>query len=195
MAKSYADRIVALVDEMKKNSEDMRIWANIPLAMDALVLIRTIPDEEEETPLGKAYACNAVLEQLSEYDVPRQCLLILRMELDYLRASDEESDWLKEEDILADIEKLEAYTDPDNISNEEFSKKYGRMLNFDPIERTSLWEDNIYKAELEVDKMLKDVPRGMGFCHAHWPALKQVLARRGIPWKSPTELNPRVLFD
>ncbi len=195
MAETYGDRIIALVDEMKHNSEDMRIWANIPLALDALVLIREIPDEEEETPLGKAYACNAVLEQLSEYDVPRLCLLILRMELEFLRASDEKSDWLKEEDILKDIEKLEAYTDPDNISNEEFSKKYGRMLKFDPIERTSLWEDNIYKAELEVDKILEGVPRGMGYCHAHWPALKRVLSQRGIPWKTPTELNPRVLFD
>ena len=195
MAETYGDRIIALVDEMKQNSEDMRIWANIPLALDALLLIRSIPDEEEETSLGKAYACNAVLEQLSEYDVPRLCLLILKIELEFLRASDEKSDWLKKEDILHDIEKLEAYTDPDNISNEEFSKKYGRMLKFDPIERTSLWEDNIYKAELEVDKILEGVPHGMGYCHAHWPALKRVLAQRGIPWKSPTELNPRVLFD
>lgn len=195
MAESYGDRIIALVDEMKQNSEDMRDWANIPLALDALVLIRSIPDEEEETPLGKAYACNALLEHLSEYNVPRLCLLILRMELDFLRASDEKSDWLTEEDILKDIEKLEAYTDPDNISNEEFSKKYGRMLKFDPIERTSLWEDNIYQAELEVDKILEGVPRGMGFCHAFWPVLKRVLAQRGIPWKTPTELNPRVLFD
>ena len=192
---TYGERIIALVDEMKQNAEDMRIWANIPLALDAVCLIKTIPDEEGETPLGKAYACHAVLEQLSEYDAPRLVLIILRVELGFLRASDEKSDWLKEEDILAEIEKLEAYTDPDNISNEEFSRKYGRMLKFDPIERTSLWEDNIYQAELEVDKLLKDVPRGMGYCFAHWPALKRALAKRGVPWKSPNELNPRVMFD
>ena len=195
MAETHGERIVSLVEQMKQNSEQMCIWMNIPLAREALDLIRTVPEEENETSLGKAYACNAVLEQLSEYDTPRLALEILRQELEYLLASDEKSDWLTVEAVRSEIERLEAYIDPDRISNEEFSGKYGRMLKFDPVERTSIWEDNIYDAEAEAFGLLADAPRGMGFCHAHWPVLQRVLALRGIPWKTPSQLNPRVLFD
>ncbi|MBP5566344.1 MAG: hypothetical protein J6X57_02495 [Bacteroidales bacterium] len=191
---TYGERIIALVDQMKVNGEDMRIWANIPLAKEALKLIRTIPEEEQETDLGKAYALNAVMEKLSEYDTPRLALEILRQELEYLRASEEKSDWLTEEDILADIARLEDYIDL-SISNSEFAKKHFRHLEFDPVERTPEWEENIYEAELEADKKLGRTPRGMGFCFAHWPELKRALAKRGIKWQTPHELNPRVMFD
>ena len=63
------------------------------------------------------------------------------------------------------------------------------------MERTPEWEENIYEAELEADKVLGDTPRGMGFCFAHWPTLKAALAKRGIKWQTPHELNPRVMFD
>ena len=195
MAESYGDRIISLVEQMKHNGEEMCIWMNIPLARQALDLIRTIPDEEGESPLSKAYACNAVMEHLSEYDTPRLGLEILRQELEFLLVSDEKSDWLTEESVLADIERLEAYIDPDHISNEEFSAKYGRTLKFDPIERTQIWEDNIYNAESAAFGLLADTPRGKGFYHAHWPVLQRVLALRGIPWKTPHQLNPKVLFD
>lgn len=195
MAESYGDRIISLVEQMKHNGEAMCIWMNIPLARQALDLIRTIPDEEGESPLSKAYACNAVMEHLSEYDTPRLGQEILRQELEFLLVSDEKSDWLTEESVLADIERLEAYIDPDHISNEEFSAKYGRTLKFDPIERTQIWEDNIYNAESAAFGLLADTPRGKGFYHAHWPVLQRVLALRGIPWKTPHQLNPKVMFD
>ena len=191
---SYADRIVAIVDQMKVNGEEMRIWANIPLAKEVLELIRTLPEEEQETPLGKAYALNAVMEKLSEYDTPRLALEILREELTQLQASDEKSDWLTEEDIKADVARLLDYINLD-IPTGEFIRRYHRHLKFDPVERTPEWEENIYEAELEADKVLGDTPRGMGFCFAHWPTLKAALAKRGIKWQTPHELNPRVMFD
>ena len=92
-------------------------------------------------------------------------------------------------------QRKEAYIDPDHISNEEFSAKYGRTLKFDPIERTQIWEDNIYNAESAAFGLLADTPRGKGFYHAHWPVLQRVLALRGIPWKTPHQLNPKVMFD
>ena len=191
---SYADRIVAIVDQMKVNGEEMRIWANIPLAKEVLELIRTLPEEEGESALGKAYALNAVMEKLSEYDTPRLALEILREELTQLQASDEKSDWLTEEDIKADIARLLDYINLD-IPTGEFIRRYHRHLKFDPVERTPEWEENIYEAELEADKVLGDTPRGMGFCFAHWPALKAALAKRGSKWQTPHELNPRVMFD
>ena len=38
-------------------------------------------------------------------------------------------------------------------------------------------------------------PRGMGFCFGYWSAKRGVLAKRGIEWRDPHQMNPRVLFD
>ena len=191
---TYGERIIDLANQMKVNGEEMRSWANIPLAKEALELIRTLPEEEQESPLGKAYALNAIFERLSEYDTPRLGLEILREELAQLKASDEESNWLTEEDINADIARLEDYIDL-SLSAEEFCKRHHRHLKFDPIERTRQWEENIYEADKEADAAMGDFPRGMGYCHGFWPSLKAALAKRGIAWQTPSELNPRVMFD
>ena len=37
---------------------------------------------------------------------------------------------------------------------------------------------------------------GTGFCHVLWQMQKKVLKRDyGINWKSPSELNPHILYD
>ena len=191
---TYGERIIDLVDQMKVNGEEMRIWANIPLAKEVLELVRNIPEEEGENALGKAYALNAVMEKLSEYDTPRLALEILNEELAQLRTSEEKSDWLTEEDIKADIARLLDYINLD-IPMGEFTRRHHRHLKFDPVERTPEWEENIYEAQKEADAAMGDFPRGMGYCHGFWPLLKSALAKRGIRWQTPSELNPRVMFD
>ena len=50
--------------------------------------------------------------------------------------------------------------------------------------------------EKETDEAIgRNAPRGMGFCFLYWSSKAAVLARRGIFWKSPHEMNPRVMFD
>ena len=71
----------------------------------------------------------------------------------------------------------------------------GGMLKVDPVQATPEWEKVIYEVEKEVDEELKDEPRGMGFCFGYWSAKRAALARRGIEWRSPSEMNPRVIFD
>ena len=71
----------------------------------------------------------------------------------------------------------------------------GGMLKVDPVQATPEWEDVIYEVEKEVDEQLKDEPRGMGFCFGYWSAKRAALARRGIEWRSPSAMNPRVMFD
>lgn len=71
----------------------------------------------------------------------------------------------------------------------------GRMLKDDPIQATPKWEEVIYEVEKEIEKKLKNFPRGMGFCFSYWSAKKTALARRGIEWKSPALMNPGVMFD
>ena len=187
-------RIVALVEQMRRHAQDQEIHKNVPLAKEALALLENL-DDPEEGPLGKAYACNAILEQLSEYDTPRFALEILRRELAWLRESEEESDGLQAEDVEADIARLEAYIDSEGLSMDAFCREYGRHLRFDPVERTSRWEDLYFDVEEECFRRLKGVPRGMGFCFPYWAAKRDVLRKYGIDWKSPHMMNPHVMFD
>ena len=194
--KEKANRIVTNVDQMRKNSEEMRMWKNIPLAKECVELLKAI-DDPEETPMGKALACEAVIAQLPEYDVPRFVLSILRYELELVQQSDEQDPerYPTAEDVQADIQRLEDYIDTEHVSDATFRQRYHRHLKSAPIERTPLWEDIYYEVERECDRRLGDEPRGMGFCFGYWSTLRQVLAERGILWQSPPELNPGVMFD
>ena len=70
----------------------------------------------------------------------------------------------------------------------------GHLLR-DPIEWTAAYERIIDQAEEKTAKLLEGQPRGMGFCHAYWITKEQVLQEYGIAWKSPSVMNPRVMFD
>lgn len=194
--KERIELLVANVSKMRKNSQEMRQWKNIPLAKECVELLRDI-DDPEETPMGKALACEAVIEQLPEYDVPRLVLSIMRYELELVQQSDEQEPdkYPTEEEVLNGIRRLEDYIDTSHVGTDEFIERYRRHLKFDPIERSPLWEAHYYEVEKECDRRLGDTPRGMGFCFAYWSTLRQVLAERGILWQSPHELNPGVMFD
>ena len=69
-------------------------------------------------------------------------------------------------------------------------------LKHDPIEDTAEYKAVIKDVEKELDKLLKDKPKGMGFCHIYWYEKKRILKEKyGINWKSPALMNPRVIFD
>ena len=186
--------IIAAVDEMRRNGEDQKIHKNLPLAEKVLSSLETL-DDPEEGPLGKALACQAAVDLLPEYDVPRLVLRMLRRELAWLEESDEQSESLTVKDVQAQIARLEDYIDVDRVSTQEFCEKYGRHLKFDPVERTQKWEEIYPEVEEECDRRLKGVPRGMGFCFGYWAARHDILLRYGIDWKSPHMMNPRVMFD
>lgn len=194
--KERIERLVANVNKMREYSQEMRMWKNIPLAKECVQLLKDIEDPEE-TPMGKALACEAIVAQLPEYNVPRLVLSILHYKLQLVKESEEQDPerYPTEEEVGSEIQRLSDYIDTDRLSADAFREKYNRHLKADPVERTPEWEENYYEVELECDRRLKDIPRGMGFCHAYWPTLRTVLAERGIEWHSPSELNPRVMFD
>ena len=68
-------------------------------------------------------------------------------------------------------------------------------LKHDPVQLTPEWEENIYEIETECDQRLKGESRGMGFCHAYWSTKRSVAANYGIAWRSPSSMNPGVMFD
>ncbi len=192
-----AERVVAHVETMRENAREMRMWKNIPLAEECLALLQTINDAEESA-LGQAMACNAIIHNLPQYDIPRLTLLILRFMRAKLALATEEQ--LKEhpymvEDTENAIARLQDYIDTEHVSDAAFREKYDRFLKADPIERTPAWETIYYEVEKECDRRLGDTPRGMGFCFAHWSTMRQVLAERGIRWRSPGMMNPGVMFD
>ena len=192
-----AERVVALVGEMRNNSSDMQMWKNIALAQECLALLRSI-DPSSESASGQALVCTGIAEQLPQYDMPCLTLEVLRYGYSQLlRASEEELKpypYLKE-DLETSIARLEDYIDTAHVSDEAFREKYGRLLKSDPIERTPMWESIYVEVEEECDRRLGDISRGMGFCHAHWSTMSQVLAERGIKWRSPSRMNPGVMFD
>ena len=54
--KKRAEKIIKNVEQMRENSQEMRMWKNIPLAKECVQLLKDI-DDPEETPMGKAFAC------------------------------------------------------------------------------------------------------------------------------------------
>ena len=194
--KSITDRIIALVGEMRENSSEFRMWKNIPLADECIRLLRQL-DVAEETPGGKAWGCEAICEQLPEYDIPRCVLGILRYERELVAEAQKtgEESIPAMEDVEMKIQRLTDYIDTQHVDRQTFRERYDRHLDFDPVERTLRWEEVYYEAERECDRRLGDTPRGMGFCFAHWTTFRTVLAERGIEWRTPGEMNPRVMFD
>lgn len=192
-SEKLVETILANVEVMRKNAEEMRIWKNLPIAKETFELIKQVG--EDEGPLGRAMGCEMVVEKLSEYDAPRFTLEMLHYELEQLQMSEEKSDDLTEEDVLDHIAELERFIDIKNVSYEDYRKQSRRSLEFDPIERTPFWEEINQEVEAETDKMLGDEPRGMGFCFGYWSAKRGVLAKHGIEWRDPHQMNPRVMFD
>ena len=69
-------------------------------------------------------------------------------------------------------------------------------LRCDPVEYTLRWEDIYYEVERRLDERFANAPRHMGFCFRYWNAKRELLKEEyGIDWKSPSQMNPRVMFD
>ena len=190
-----AERVVALIEEMRENSQEMRQWKNMALARECETLLHAISDRDASA--GMALALDAIIQQLPEYDVPRYVLTLLCYELELVRDAGEQdgSQCPSAEDVEAHIRRLEDYIDAEHTSVSEFMERYGRHLTFDPVERSPEWEAHYLEVQQECDRRLGDTPRGMGFCFGYWGTLREVLAEHGIRWHSPSELNPRVMFD
>ena len=164
------------------------VWKNIELGTQAFALMKSLPptlDGEFDTPADKASLLSQMLEQMDETATPRFCIEV-REYIHGLNPDDEEN--------ANRLAMLKDYIDP-GITMEEYCDKYKRHLKFDPVERSQKWEEVIYRVEKECDERLKKEIRRMGFCFLYWSVKGDVLERYGIHWKSPAEMNPKVIFD
>lgn len=107
----------------------------------------------------------------------------------------EESDWLDFR-LTKELERAMA----DMFTQTELFKimldpKIGH-LRTDPVEYSWEWEKIYYEVEAELDRRLANVPRQMGFCFQYWAMKRELLMEKyGIDWRSPSQMNPRVMFD
>lgn len=69
-------------------------------------------------------------------------------------------------------------------------------LKRDPVEYTCKWEEIYYDVEEYLDERFANAPRKMGFCFEYWSVKREYLkVNYNIDWKSPAQMNPRVMFD
>lgn len=206
----------AIFTEMVENDGTFAAqWKNIPLGHKAFALMKDelpLRIEGELTPYTRIVLLNKMMSCMPERDCARFFLEVKRyqkslfrlvsdkdvkedMDIDGYEGNPEE--YVREytvEQHWKSLERTEDYLNT-GISMEDWCKKYGIMLKFDPVERSKKWEECIYKVEKECDERLVGKHMGMGFCFLYWSTKKSVLAKYGIEWDSPSTMNPRVMFD
>lgn len=208
-------RIAKIYKGMVKNhSTYMEGWRNYPLIQEALDLFSEMPLRygEELTPYSRIFMLEMMMENFQEEQMPRLSLKIrdyqqslfglisdedLEIDMSFDHYEGDKESYvrdLKIDDIEKHRQKLIDYIDL-NISTEDWCRKYGRTLKFDPIERTEEWENAIYEVEKRCYELTKNKPKGMGFCFEYWNTKRNVLAKYGIEWRNPHMMNPRVMFD
>ena len=204
--KRAVNRLVKIIDLMRKNKADENypVWKNIPLAREMRDILQDIPPVKGKDidATGIVVCCDCIFKEdlLDRRDSPRLCLDVLRIRRAAAQARTAEDEeyhpecFLDPEEVEEIQRYLESYIDP-AISMEEWMKIAGAHLKFDPVERSERWEEIIYDVEKECDRLLKGEPRGMGFCFSYWSTKSSVLRKYGIDWRSPSSMNPRVMFD
>ena len=209
-------KLGGLFSEIVDNSNTFgSTWKNIPLGHKAFELMEKglpLRVEGELTPYTRIMLLNKMMDCMPERDCARFLKEVKEYQLslfpligDEDLAEDMEMDrytgdpaaFVREytvEDHKKNLKRTLDYLDP-KVSMEEWCKKYGVHLKFDPVERSEKWEKCIYEVEKECSHALRNEPKGMGFCFSYWSTKKAALAKRGIDWRSPSVMNPRVMFD
>lgn len=181
------EQLQALYDEMYNHGQVGHFWKNIPLARKALQLMK---DCDPERNYDTCYDfCEAAITDklLNPLDTPR--LILSLMDFQHVLLG---SDYKWDQEAY----KLRLITNP-HATEKDIEAYIGetRMIKYDPIQLSQQWEDNIYEVEKELENKFKNVDRHMGFCHRYWPAKRAALAKRGITWRTPQEMNPKTRFD
>ena len=198
-----------LVSQMNSNLEEGLLWKNIPLVREWIHEMKDMAPYKSANiiPTYKAHFISKILENdyIDKRETPRlfhSLCELYRVYVDFPYASDYD-DFLNENfdkyyfrEVDRWIYKLAWIVDnPQSKIALDSWNGLGGMLKVDPVQATPEWEQVIYEVEQELEEQLKDEPRGMGFCHSYWSAKRAALARRGIEWRSPSAMNPRVMFD
>ena len=183
---------VLLAEENLRNQD--REWENSSPAGELLDIARYL--EGYDHMLDNLYwAVSRMADAI--HDHPRLKLRLLDMELMLIHRLEA---GLEHESNLAEPVMKEITLYRRNIGhadNGEFGLiEQTGIMQTDPVEWSAEYERVIDEADAKIYGMLEEHPRGMGFCHAYWSAKARVLREDyGIEWRSPSAMNPGVLFD
>ena len=73
---------------------------------------------------------------------------------------------------------------------------YTGNLKVDEVEYTEAYENAIDAVEEEVARRMGNQPYAMGMCFEIWSIKKEILLEKyKIEWRTPSQMNPRVMFD
>ena len=99
------------------------------------------------------------------------------------------------DDDCEDIREQALVFIPKDIVDDVFDTvmKRRRNLKHDPVEMTEEYLAVIDEIDEKIEK--NRTQHGFGSCHHVWSLKTDYLAEKGIEWKSPVVLNPRVRFD
>ena len=198
-----------LIDQMNENQNEGNLWKNIPLMREIIHEFKDVAPFRTESinPAYKAHYIAGMLENdyIDKREAPRLFHSLCELYRFYrdCELSSDFDDFLNEHFDKYYFRKVDSWIynfawivdNPKSNTALDCWNGLGGMLKVDPIQATPEWEEVIYEVEKEVDEELKDEPRGMGFCFGYWSAKRAALARRGIEWRSPSSMNPRVMFD
>ena len=198
-----------LIAQMNENQNEGNLWKNIPLMREIIHEFKDVAPFRTESinPAYKAHYIAGMLENdyIDKREAPRLFHSLCELYRFYrdCELSSDFDDFLNEHFDKYYFRKVDSWIynfawivdDPKSNIALDCWNGLGGMLKVDPVQATPEWEEVIYEVEEEVDEELKDEPRGMGFCFGYWSAKRAALARRGIEWRSPSSMNPRVMFD
>ena len=198
-----------LVSRMNENNNEGMLWKNIPLMRELIHEFKDVAPFRSENinPAYKAHyiACcieNGYIDMRETSRLFHSLCELYRLYRDF-ESSEDYDDYLRENMDKYYFRQVDRWiydfsmivSDPEWEYAIQCWNGLGGMLKVDPVQATPKWEEVIYEVEKELDEQLKDEPHGMGFCFCYWSAKRAALARRGIEWRSPSEMNPRVIFD
>lgn len=198
------ERIISLIDEInarKMNQDSLAAtYKDVPLLKELNILIKNESDlslkydalefvASQYESMGRfSVASSFRLEALDiasglTKDVKNMLILLLRDRNYYV------------DDDCYDVEEIAKKLLPLDVINGcfDYIKRHRRSLKHDPIEMSQVYLDAIDEVEERIEK--KRTFKGMGSCYEIWDLKEKYLLEKGIVWKSPHILNPKVLFD
>ena len=209
-------KLTSIFSEIVDNCNNFgRSWRNLKLGQDAFAEMTVnlpLRVKGELTPYTRIVLLNKMLECIPQRDCPRFILKVREYQESMFPLISEEDvaedmdidgftgdakDYrhcFTKDDLIELKQKTIDYLNP-AMSMEEWCRKYDCHLLFDDIERSAEWEAEIYDVEKEVARKMRGVKFRMGYCFEYWSTKKSVLARHGIDWRSPSSMNPTVMFD
>lgn len=179
----------------EENAQNMKgEWENASLAKELLDIAAYLE--------GYDHMLNNLIAAISRmidvlYDHPSLTLKLLEFKLSVLHRIEAQHDHelAETEDVMQKISLYRHNIDCADNGDFDNIRPIGH-LKHDPVEWTAEYESNIDEANRKIETQLDDIPRGMGFCFAYWHAKQQVLKDDyGIEWKTPSQMNPGVIFD